>query len=177
MIIYHCSGFRWGYGGFSSLQIDANDLAKIKEMGLEGVMFTNLTQDKYDMFQNIQNEVKLFPYQTNSTLTNGINYISYYCDSYYSNWQAFIDITNSNVKARLSYDPNIGERTNKETPNGIVTKPFANAGTLISGPGYRQRIKYEAILTDNFIDYTTTFRLMIKQNTENTKPTYFQQKV
>lgn len=160
-------GFGWGSES-SSLQIDANDLAKIKEMGLEGVMFTNLTQDRFDMFQNIQNEVKLFPYQTDPGLTNGINFISYFCDAIYSKWEA-VDVTNSNVKATLNFDPTIGERTT-ETPNCIVTKPFASAGTLIFGPGYRQRIKYEAIFPANYIDYTTTFRLMIKQNTEFPNP-------
>ncbi len=160
-------GFGWGSEA-ASLQLDANDLEKIKEMGLEGVMFTNLTQDRFDMFQSIQNEVKLFPYQTNSTLTNGINYISYYCDAYYSNWQA-VDVTNSDVKATLSFDTTIGERTT-ETPNCIVTKSSANAGTLIFGPGYRQRIKYEAINTDSLIRYTTTFRLMIKQDTSFQNP-------
>ena len=141
-------GFGWGSEA-ASLQLDTNDLAKIKEMGLEGVMFTNLTQDRFDMFQNIQNEVKLFPYQTDSALTNGINYISYYCDAYYSKWQA-VDVTNSDVKATLSFDTTIGMRTT-ETPNCIVTKPSANAGILIYGPGYRQRIKYEAIRPDSLI--------------------------
>ena len=160
-------GFGWGSEWMPGL--DVNDLAKIKEMGLEGVMFTNLTQDRFDMFQNIQNEVKLFPYQVNDSMTNHINFISYYCDAYYSKWEA-VDVTNSNVKATLSFDPNIGMRTN-EAPNGIVTIPSADTtGTLIWGPGYRQRIKYAAIDTGNYIDYTTTFRLMIKRNTSFQNP-------
>lgn len=159
-------GFGWGSEWVTGL--DINDVAKIKEMGLEGVMFTNLTQDRFDMFQNIQNEVKLFPYQTDAVLTNNINYITTYCDAIYCKWEA-VDVTSSDVKATLCFNPDIGMRTT-ETPNCIVTKPFANAGRLIYGPGYRQRIKYAAINTGSFIPYTTTFRLMIKQNTSFQNP-------
>lgn len=159
-------GFGWGSEGLPGL--DVNDIAKIKEMGLEGVMFTNLTQNKYDMFQNIQNEVKLFPYQTDAVLTNNINYITTYCDAIYSKWEA-VDVTNSDVEATLSFDSTIGERST-ETPNCIVTKSSANAGRLIFGPGYRQRIKYAAIFPANYIDYTTKFMLMIKQNTSFQNP-------
>ncbi|MBZ0200512.1 MAG: hypothetical protein K8H86_11635, partial [Ignavibacteriaceae bacterium] len=126
-------------------------------------MFPKLSDDVLLAFDSYgaNDQIKLIPYQINMP----VDYIAHYSEAIYSIWQAN-DTSLSEVKAALIYNSILATR-NSQT-NEIVTKPFAERGNIITGPGYRQRVKYSS--DQILINYKSTFNLMIKSNPEHQNP-------
>jgi hypothetical protein len=133
---------------------------KLQEMGLEGVIFGDVSQAMFDGFYGINSDIKLIPWQVHFP----VNYIDHYTNAVYTIWQAH-DTSQSDLKAALSFDSSIGERVNGG--NIIRTKPNAQPGKFISGPGYNQRIRYSYDVSwqlPDIIFYRSSFNIKVEPN-------------
>jgi hypothetical protein len=132
---------------------------KLKEMGLEGMMFSGTPELDYHKLAEVQDLLKIIPYQ--GEWSPNSNAVVRYTDCVYSVWQ--VSGVTDTIKATLWYNPLLSQ---KYSNNEIITDPYAGAGTIVSGPGYAQK-RFNHIKESNN-DYTTRynadFRLKVSYN-------------
>lgn len=131
-------------------------LQRMKELGIYGVIATDLTSAAYSSF--INDSLKVIPNQLWVT----DNYVNYYTDGVYTIWEAEGKGDGSMGETEIYHNNNIGEFfSDSNSINGIRTVSNAPAATLIYGPWYSQRVKYKLINDTEIINYTADYLMKI----------------
>lgn len=152
--------FTWGSKWLSESDYD---WTKFEEMGAFGVFGDDVRIDEpFNTYRYLfEAGMKIIPFQTDNSYVT-INHIAKYSEGMYSIWEAE-DTDPLDADAALEYEENIGETFyNVQGNDGVVTKPFAEADTLIWGPGYQQLVTF--IIEPSTVNYEVKFQLMIDTN-------------
>ncbi len=157
--------------GANITQADFNEMASFPPFG---VMVPNMSNSVYSRIQTAN--LKVIPRQVNLDLNNGIkNYIERYTDAHYTTWEAE-GINSADGDVNLSYNSSYGNIfTNEYGRSGVKTKTTANVpATLISGPGYRQNVKYKSIEQGSQINYTLKSSILVQYNPSVPNPQQYE---
>ncbi|HRP36960.1 MAG TPA: hypothetical protein PLS50_04060, partial [Candidatus Dojkabacteria bacterium] len=141
-----------------------NDLVPYDSMKSMGVRyFWNTITDKIPQMGLVVNKgFKIIPVH----LTEGTtvyNWIGYYCDAKYTEWEAEGTDTINIGKATLERD--LQKTTPSPNGNYISTVPYAPASTILWGPYYYQERNYMIKRANaDTLFYNAEFKLMLERN-------------
>jgi len=141
--------------------LDAYNFNKVKEMGTDIFIPTDVIASKFDKYRLAN--LKLIPYQQ-FTREGRVNYIAKYTEAAYSLWEAEgNDDAQGQIKMIPDYD-------HVDIDSGFAIKTKNNtSGYLLNGPHYLQPVKYTifssevpADIESEVLNFTVRFKLKVE---------------
>ena len=147
------------------------DYDSLVALKIDAVVASDLSDSRFNELKN--RNLKVIPWQVDPywIMDKNPNYqdsiwlasIQTYTNSTYTRWEAEGTPTQDG-SATLEHKTNVGIPFTEPVGNisGIKTTIISPADTLIKGPGYKQRIYYNAADTARPIEYNLEYRLKLK---------------